>query len=323
MKKQKLLPKTVQASQSLKQRVRKRHHQLKQKIHKQTLTHKLNYNVNSNLIKRSISGLLFVILLVGSIVYGSVTFVALFALFSAFTTYELTGLLNDTQKVTVNRPITALGSFYLFIAMAGYVSDNATSVIFIPYLAIMLYLFIQQLYLKHENPIGNLSATMLSQFYVGLNFALINALSFVSNEGGLYVDYYYIMPLALFIFIWVNDTGAYCVGSLLGKRKLFPRISPNKSWEGSIGGGISTLIAAAIIASISPILSYAEWMGFGLVVAVFGTWGDLIESRFKRQLKIKDSGNILPGHGGFLDRFDSTLIAIPAVVFYIYLIKMF
>ncbi len=99
--------------------------------------------------------------------------------------------------------------------------------------------------------------------------------------------------------------------------------SPNKSWEGSIGGGISTLIAAAIIASISPILSYAEWMGFGLVVAVFGTWGDLIESRFKRQLKIKDSGNILPGHGGFLDRFDSTLIAIPAVVFYIYLIKMF
>jgi phosphatidate cytidylyltransferase len=279
--------------------------------------------VNSNLIKRSISGLLFVILLVGSIVYGSVTFVALFALFSAFTTYELTGLLNDTQKVTVNRPITALGSFYHFIAMAGYVSDNATSVIFIPYLAIMLYLFIQQLYLKHENPIGNLSATMLSQFYVGLNFALINALSFVSNEGGLYVDYYYIMPLALFIFIWVNDTGAYCVGSLLGKRKLFPRISPNKSWEGSIGGGISTLIAAAIIASISPILSYAEWMGFGLVVAVFGTWGDLIESRFKRQLKIKDSGNILPGHGGFLDRFDSTLIAIPAVVFYIYLIKMF
>lgn len=279
--------------------------------------------MNSNFIKRAISGLLFVILLVGSIVYGPVSFVLLFALFSGFTTYELTGLLNDTGKVSINRYISALGSFYLFIAFSSYISDNSTSVVFIPYIAIMLYLLIQQLYLKQENPIGNLAGTMLSQIYVGLNFALINALSFVKDQGGLHVDYIAIMPLALFIFIWVNDTGAYCVGSLIGKRKLFPRISPNKSWEGSIGGGVSTIIAALIIASFNPELSYVTWMGFGLVVAIFGTWGDLIESLFKRQLGIKDSGNVLPGHGGFLDRFDSTILAVPAVVFYLYLVQLF
>lgn len=279
--------------------------------------------MNSNLIKRSISGLLFVILLVGSIVYGPVSFIVLFALFSALTTYELTGLLNNTGKVRINKPISSLASFYLFVAFAAYVSDNYSSVIFIPYIAIILYLFICELYTKHENPIGNLAGTMLSQIYVALNFALINALSFMPDATGLHVDFYLIMPLALFIFIWVNDTGAYCVGTLIGRRKLFPRISPNKSWEGSIGGGVSTLIAALIIAHFNPILSSIEWIGFGLVVAIFGTWGDLIESLFKRQLGIKDSGNILPGHGGFLDRFDSTLLATPAVVFYLYLIRMF
>ena len=108
---------------------------------------------------------------------------------------------------------------------------------------------------------------------------------------------------------------------MLGKNKLFPRISPNKSWEGSIGGGVFAVVAAVIIAFFNPVFNYLEWIGFALVVVTFGTWGDLTESMIKRQLGIKDSGNILPGHGGFLDRFDSTILAIPAIVFYIYIIK--
>ena len=133
----------------------------------------------------------------------------------------------------------------------------------------------------------------------------------------------------MFFFLWVNDAGAYICGSLLGKHKLFPRISPGKSWEGSIGGGILVMIVAVIIWHLSEQydvndlqLSALQWAGLGLVVVVFGTWGDLVESLFKRTLGIKDSGNILPGHGGMLDRFDSTLMAFPAAVVYLYTIAI-
>ena len=133
------------------------------------------------------------------------------------------------------------------------------------------------------------------------------------------------MPLSVFVFLWINDSGAYCCGSLLGRHKLFPRISPGKSWEGSIGGFVFVAAAAALIWYLTDLygvndlqLNLWQWIGLGLVVAVFGTWGDLVESLFKRTLGIKDSGNILPGHGGMLDRFDSSLLAIPAAVVYLY-----
>lgn len=125
-----------------------------------------------------------------------------------------------------------------------------------------------------------------------------------------------------------NDTGAYLSGSLFGKHKLFPRISPKKSWEGSIGGGILVLIIAGVIGyyansgNNTHLLSMPEWIGLGLVVVIFGTWGDLVESLLKRTIGIKDSGNILPGHGGILDRFDSSLLAIPAATVYLYTLSI-
>jgi phosphatidate cytidylyltransferase len=136
----------------------------------------------------------------------------------------------------------------------------------------------------------------------------------------------------------MNDTGAYCIGSLLGRHKLFPRISPGKSWEGSIGGAVVVLAVAYLLYVFdsgqlsyladagfrsSGMLTLEQWLGLGLVVVVFGTWGDLVESLFKRTLGIKDSGSILPGHGGMLDRFDSSLLAIPAAVIYLYTISLF
>ena len=126
-----------------------------------------------------------------------------------------------------------------------------------------------------------------------------------------------------------NDTGAYCTGSLLGRHKLFPRVSPGKTWEGSIGGALLVVAVALAIWHFTTLygvndlgLSAAEWAGMGLVVVVFGTWGDLVESLFKRTLGVKDSGNILPGHGGMLDRFDSSLLAVPAVVVYLYTLTL-
>ena len=167
----------------------------------------------------------------------------------------------------------------------------------------------------------------MSQLYIALPFSLLNVLAFRSTGGD--ITYSYLAPLSVFVFLWINDTGAYICGSLLGKHKLFPRISPGKSWEGSIGGGILVMAVAVLVWYLTEQhgvndlgLGAAEWAGLGLTIVVFGTWGDLVESLFKRTLGIKDSGNILPGHGGMLDRFDSSLMAIPAAVVYLYTIAM-
>ena len=164
---------------------------------------------------------------------------------------------------------------------------------------------------------------MLSQLYVGLPFALLNVLAFQSNGVDAGSEYQFILPLSIFIFNWINDSGAYCTGMLLGKHPLFKRISPKKSWEGSIGGAVFCIAGSFALAHYFPIMSTAAWVGMSLVVVLFGTWGDLTESLMKRHLGIKDSGNILPGHGGMLDRFDSAIMAIPAAVVYLYFISLF
>ena len=165
----------------------------------------------------------------------------------------------------------------------------------------------------------------MSQLYVALPFALLSVLAFHRNtvmSDSSPISFNAILPLSVFIFNWSNDTGAYCTGMLFGRHRLFERISPKKSWEGSIGGGIISILVSLVMAHSFPFLSVLQWIGFALVVVVFGTWGDLVESLLKRQLGIKDSGNILPGHGGMLDRFDSTLLAVPAVVLYLYTLTL-
>lgn len=164
---------------------------------------------------------------------------------------------------------------------------------------------------------------MLGQMYVALPFALLPALVFVGDPAHpMEIHYRWIFPLSVFIFLWTSDTGAYCFGSLFGKHRLFERISPKKSWEGSIGGAFTSLLAAYIISLWDSSLTLPQWLGFSLVVVIFGTWGDLVESLLKRQLGLKDSGNILPGHGGLLDRFDSSLLAIPASLVYLYTLSI-
>ena len=148
------------------------------------------------------------------------------------------------------------------------------------------------------------------------------SLAFQNDPEASSVSYNPILPLSIFVFLWLNDTGAYCFGSLFGKHRLFERISPKKSWEGSIGGGIVAIASSFVFACYFPIMTWAEWAGLALVVVIFGTWGDLTESLLKRQLQIKDSGSILPGHGGMLDHFDSSLMAIPAGVIYLYALTL-
>ena len=282
-----------------------------------------------NLITRSISGIIFLAIMIVGMTFRPDAFIFLFTLITGLTLWEYTGLVNDIDDVTVNRLISTVAGMYLFLAVAGMrtgLVDNF--IVFVPYILSIVYLFISELYTKNKNAINDWAYTMLGQMYIALPFALINILAFEVSPDGTMHHFDKLLPLSVFIFLWTNDTGAYCSGSLFGKHKLFPRISPGKSWEGSIGGGILVLIVAAIIGLIANqgdtphTLSVMEWIGLGLVVVFFGTWGDLVESLFKRTLGIKDSGNIMPGHGGMLDRFDSSLMAIPAAVVYLYTLTL-
>ncbi|WP_306571708.1 phosphatidate cytidylyltransferase [Segatella buccae] len=283
-----------------------------------------------NLIIRAITGAVFVAIMVVGISFRPDVMILLFAAITGLTIWEFAGLVNQSENVAVNRFISTAAGIYFFLAVAGYCSGLTPSAAFVPYLLTVVYLLVSELYLKQTNPINNWAYTMLSQMYIALPFSMINVLAFRSTPDG-NVTFEWLLPLSLFIFLWTNDTGAYCSGSLLGRHKLFPRISPGKSWEGSIGGAVFVMIAAAIIYFLNvgqtdglvAGMPLWQWLGLGLVVVVFGTWGDLVESLFKRTLGIKDSGNILPGHGGMLDRFDSSLMAIPAAVVYLYTLQLF
>lgn len=280
-----------------------------------------------NLIIRTITGVIFVAAIVASFLQPQ-AMVLLFSIITGLTVWEYTGLVNERPTVSINRFICTVAGVYFFYAMTYFCSDlyggAAKSVVFIPYLVTVIYLLVAELYAKAEDPINNWAYTMLSQMYIALPFSLINVLAFTATPDG-QVSFNTMLPLSVFVFLWLNDTGAYCVGSMIGRHKLFPRISPGKTWEGCIGGAVVVLTAAYSISywldngTLSPL----QWMGLGLVVVVFGTWGDLVESLFKRTLGVKDSGSILPGHGGMLDRFDSSLLAIPSAVVYLYTLSLF
>lgn len=294
----------------------------------------------NNFIVRTITGIIFVAAIIASFLRPE-AMVLLFSIVTGLTIWEFSGLVNERPGVTINRFITTVAGVYFFFAMTYYCSDiyggAAKSVVFIPYLVTIVYLLVAELYLKQADPVNDWAYTMLSQMYIALPFSLLNVLAFTASPDGLVV-FNPILPLSVFIFLWMNDTGAYCVGSLIGRNKLFPRISPGKSWEGSIGGALVVLAVAYLIYLLDSgqlpylantgirscgMLTLTQWLGLGLVVVIFGTWGDLVESLFKRTLGIKDSGSILPGHGGMLDRFDSSLLAIPAAVVYLYTISLF
>lgn len=283
-----------------------------------------------NFITRSITGIIFVTAIVVCFMRPE-AMILLFALVTGLTVWEYTGIVNGIENVCVNRFLATVAAVYFFLGMAGFCAGIVPSAVFIPYLLTVVYMFIAELYTKAPNPINNWAYTMLSQMYIALPFAMVNVLAFRGVGNG--VVYNYLAPLSIFVFLWTNDTGAYLSGSLFGKHKLFPRVSPGKSWEGSIGGGLLVLLVAALVGmyqnsdmhetATELILTVPQWMGLGLVVVLFGTWGDLVESLFKRTIGIKDSGNILPGHGGMLDRFDSSLMAFPAAVIYLYTLTLF
>ncbi|OFX40319.1 MAG: hypothetical protein A2X08_07630 [Bacteroidetes bacterium GWA2_32_17] len=290
----------------------------------------------NNILTRSFTGAIFVLLIVTSILIGSITFYLTFSIIVILSMLEFYNLSN----FALANPQKWLGIFtgWLFFTVNYFYAFDFIHVrFFIVFIPIVILFFINELYLFHKRPFTSLAYSFLGIIYIAVPFSFLNYFVFRTNINILDINditnYEYLINqniftsqsiyytpyllLGFFILIWIYDTFAYLTGILIGKHRLFERISPKKSWEGTIGGAIFTIGLSTLFPYFINILEWYQWLMFSVLIVVFSTYGDLVESLFKRSLNIKDSGKMLPGHGGILDRFDSVLIASPII--YIYL----
>ena len=278
-----------------------------------------------NFLIRTVTAIVFASVMVFCILKGAPWFVGLFGVCTILTTIEYTGLANKYKQADTSRLWATVAAFTFYAAIVGLSVGQGGAILFLPFVFTLIVIMIRELYFKKPSPINDWTQTLFPVIYIALPYALTSMLAF--NVTGPQSGYSPVIPLTLFIFLWCNDVGAYCTGCTIGKHKLFERISPKKTWEGSIGGAVLTMVAAFLLHRFLPhwysFMPAWVWIGMALVVVLFGTWGDLIESLMKREMGIKDSGKILPGHGGMLDRFDSALLAIPATVVYLSLIGFY
>lgn len=276
----------------------------------------------NNTVVRTLSGIVFLGIMVAAILLNRYTFIALTTVVIVLGMLEFYRLtmpnIGYTQKMLGVLCGVALN--LMFFAEAFMPFDIYPLLALFLFAASFMGIFISALYVKLEKPFEVLSYTVLAILYVALPFALMTtwvvSTSDVFSEG---INYSGLPILAYFIILWTNDVGAYCFGITIGRignHKLFPRHSPKKTWEGFIGGVLVAMLAAYLL-SVWMFDGHQKiyWLGLGLIIAVFATFGDLVESMLKRSVGVKDSGSIMPGHGGILDRFDGVLLSfIPATI---------
>lgn len=269
-----------------------------------------------NVLQRTASGIIYLVILIGCLFLGKYAFgavILLIGLLALVEFYDLTGISGFTQT-TVPGIISGTVLFVLAFLIAS-------QTISLQYLALSVLLpilsFILSLYSVKRDFIKYFSKVNLGILYIIIPLAIMNYLVFPSVNGH---EYTHRIVLGILTLVWINDTGAYITGSTIGRHKLFPRISPKKSWEGLMGGTLLTLLPAFWMNRIMGILSVTDWIILAVIVSVFGVYGDLTESLIKRNADRKDSGTLIPGHGGVLDRIDSILFIMP--VSFLYLVFM-
>ena len=271
----------------------------------------------SNLIKRTLTGLLFTATLLITLIFSQYSMIAMIVIVAVLCLLEFYNIgnrleLNPQYMFGILISVIMLMMTFLF---AKSILPYECIIILIP---IFFFAFIIQLYIKHKKPLESIAITYFPILYIILPLMLIILLGFITGE------YNYRLIIGILILIWTSDTFAYLVGVAIGRHPLFPRISPKKSWEGFIGGLVFCCVVSQILAHYWQILSYWEWGILAFIVAITGVFGDLFESLLKREAAVKDSGTILPGHGGVLDRFDSLFIVMPfayAFIYFVYFTK--
>jgi phosphatidate cytidylyltransferase len=262
----------------------------------------------SNLQQRTISGIIGAALMVSLIAVNEYTFVTLLTALSLASLHEFNHLISTKMDANPNRFMGMLISFFaiqiFFLVEVGLLSSKFYFLI-VPLVSVM---FITELYRKSARPFQNIAYTALSLVYTILPFLFFLKIAFVFN--GKYSQH---IVFGLFFVLWASDIGAYFTGKALGKHKLFPSVSPGKTWEGAIGGAVISMALAYGLSVFWTELSLFQWLGTSIIVVIFGMYGDLVESALKRSINIKDSGTMIPGHGGFLDRFDGLYLSLPVV----------
>jgi phosphatidate cytidylyltransferase len=263
-----------------------------------------------NFFKRTVTGGIFVILVYGTLFAGSSTFFAFYIALLVITLLEFYGH-KENEGLRVQKYAALAASVVLFAFLHGYASGRIP----LKWLSLLILfpplMMIRELYKQDARAFDNLAATFYGIIYISVPFSLLNFLVFPAGTG-----YYPGLLGGILILLMINDTGAFLIGVPFGRKRLFESVSPKKSWEGTAGGGVLVIAAAFFMNRLFPLLGTAEWLCAGVIVVVSGIYGDLVESQLKRQLGIKDSGNLLPGHGGMLDRVDAWLFAVPVVWVY-------
>ncbi len=268
----------------------------------------------NNFFKRLLSGILFIVIIIGSILIHYYAFAVVFSLIASGAVFEFHRATNRQESVELNPVVGILGTIILFASSFLVVANIFSLFVFFIYALYVIAVLVIELFRKKKNPIHNWAYFLLGQILIALPFSLLN---FIYQFGSL--DGFYL--IVMFAIIWANDTGAYLAGVSFGKHKMFVRVSPKKSWEGLIGGLVLALFAGYVFSLFRVELSLLNWILISLITVLFGTFGDLLESLMKRTLEVKDSGIIMPGHGGLLDRFDSMLLVAPA--YFIFLSFLF
>lgn len=279
-----------------------------------------------NFLKRALTGMAVVALISVCLLLGRNLASYLCVCMLVACVLEFLTIMNKGKGLHSDICRTIVTALLLFLAITWNLGDSKShfSGLYIAlFLFVLLMLLAGALFRKSGTTVLDLAVSMMALVYIALPLSTIPVIGYLGGQlcG---TGFNGLLPLTIFIFIWCNDVGAYCVGCTLGKHRLFPRISPKKSWEGSIGGAVLTIAVAIVLPLAMPdrfgFLNIWIWIATAVVTVIAGTFGDLTESMIKRELGIKDSGNALPGHGGFLDRFDSTLFAFPAVTALLYAI---
>lgn len=277
-----------------------------------------------NFVTRTLAGIVLVAVIIAATVWSPYSFCIVFMLISLLSTQELLKLL--TKKKSSLGGVSAMLFLAIYAEHAMVFSERMIVIVWVVYGMSLLIAMIGQLWNTKSNPVEAWMQIAYSQIYVAVPFALLNMIAFFRGQ------FTPVLVLSMLVFIWANDSFAYLVGSLFGRHRMFERVSPKKSWEGFIGGNIFALVAAYVMSLLDQPLSNLlvghngaslelwQWFVFAQIVVVFGTLGDLVESLLKRTLGVKDSGVAIPGHGGWLDRFDSLLFAAPVVACYLYLL---
>ncbi|MGK6350504.1 phosphatidate cytidylyltransferase [Parapedobacter sp. DT-150] len=255
---------------------------------------------------RTITALFFVIVILASLVLNGYVFAVFFLLLSTYCLDEFYRIITD-EAGKPNRLLGLLAGFLFFGVYAGHRLIGLSADYLLLAVPLMAAVFIAALYQKQPKPFMSIGNTILGLVYVVMPFIAFFSMGFVGEV------YNYRLPLGFMLILWGNDTGAYLVGRFLGRHRLFERISPQKTWEGLAGGVLLAVVTSMVLAHYFTLLAPWQWVCTALIVSTFGTMGDLVESMLKRSQQVKDSGAILPGHGGVLDRFDGLLLAAPAV----------